>query len=65
MTDTAPLPPLREELVLHPGPRSAQGQPSWRLHDPVRNQFFHLDWPSFELLSRWHLGSAQAVVAAV
>jgi len=65
MTDTAPLPPLREELALHPGPRSAQGQPSWRLHDPVRNQFFHLDWPSFELLSRWHLGSAQAVAAAV
>jgi putative peptide zinc metalloprotease protein len=65
MTDTATLPPLREELALHAGARGAHGEPSWTLHDPVRNQFFHLDWPSFELLSRWHLGSAPAVVAAV
>lgn len=59
------LPNLREELALHPGSRNAEGQPSWTLHDPVRNQFFQLDWPTFELLSRWHLGSADAVVAAV
>lgn len=59
------LPPLREELALHPGSRGPQGQPGWTLHDPVRNQFFQLDWASFELLSRWHLGSADALVTAV
>lgn len=59
------LPPLREELALHPGARLADGQPSWTLHDPVRNQFFQLDWPTFEILSRWSLPSAQAIVDAI
>lgn len=59
------LPPLREELALHPGSRGPAGAPGWTLHDPVRNQFFQVDWPSFELLSRWQLGSAEAIVAAV
>lgn len=55
------LPPLREELTVHPGPRAADGAPTWTLHDPLRNQFFRLSWPAFEMLSRWHLGEAQAV----
>jgi len=57
--------PLREELNLYPGPRLAGGQPSWTLHDPVKNQFFQLDWPSFEILSRWHLQDAWAIAQAV
>jgi putative peptide zinc metalloprotease protein len=59
------LPPLREELTLLPGPVLADGQPSHTLHDPVRNQFFQLDWPTFEVLSRWHLGEAAAIADAV
>lgn len=55
------LPALREELALFSGPRLADGQPSWTLHDPVRNQFFQLDWLSFEILSRWHFDNPQAV----
>lgn len=56
------LPSLRQELSIDAGPRLADGQPSWTLHDPVRNQFFQLDWPSFEMLSRWDLNDARAVV---
>lgn len=48
------LPRLREELALLPGPALADGQPSWTLHDPTRNQFFRIDWPTFEVLQRWH-----------
>lgn len=59
------LPPLREELAIVPGPRLADGQPGWTLHDPVRNQFFQIDWPNFELLSRWNLGDAHAIVDQV
>lgn len=59
------LPPLREELALLPGPTLADGQPSHTLHDPVRNQFFQIDWPTFEVLCRWHLGDAAAIAAAV
>jgi putative peptide zinc metalloprotease protein len=59
------LPPLREELALLPGPVLADGQPSHTLHDPVRNQFFQIDWPTFEILRCWHMGHAGAVAAAV
>ncbi|MBY0240468.1 MAG: HlyD family efflux transporter periplasmic adaptor subunit [Burkholderiaceae bacterium] len=57
------LPPLREELAIAAGPRLADGQPSWTLHDPVRNLFFQIDWPNFELLSRWHLRDPRALLA--
>jgi len=59
------LPPLRDELGLHPGPVGADGAPSWTLHDPLRNQFFRLGWPAFEILSRWSLGDPDAIAAAV
>ena len=41
------MPVLREELALLPGPALADGQPSHMLHDPVRNLFFQIDWPTF------------------
>ncbi|MEY4710581.1 MAG: hypothetical protein RIS88_31 [Pseudomonadota bacterium] len=59
------LPPLREELALMPGPRLADGQPSWTLHDPVRHQFYRIDWMTFEILSRWSLGDPAAIAASV
>lgn len=59
------LPPLREELALYPGPALSDGQPSWTLHDPVRNKFFRIDWLSFEILSRWHLAGLPEIVAAL
>lgn len=59
------LPALREELALYPGPHMADGQPSWTLHDPIRNQFFRIDWLSFEIISRWSMGEWQAIANAV
>lgn len=61
----APWALLREELDLLPGPVLPDGQPSWTLHDPVRNLFFQLDWASFEMLRRWHLADAGAIVADI
>ncbi len=61
----ATLPPLREELALLPGPVLADGQPSHTLHDPVRNLFFQIDWPTFEVLQRWRDGSASAIADLV
>lgn len=49
------LPQLREELDLIPGPHLPDGQPSWTLHDPVRNLFFRIDWPTLEILTRWQM----------
>ncbi len=45
-----------------PGPLLADGQPSWTLHDPARHQFYRIDWPAFEMLSRWSMGSAKTIV---
>lgn len=58
------LPSLREELALLPGPVLSDGQPSWTLHDPARNLFFRIDWPSFEMLRHWALGEPVAVARA-
>ena len=65
MVETLTLPPLRQELGLFPAPPSADGTPAWTLHDPASNRFFLLGWPAFEILSRWHIGSVQAVVETV
>ena len=58
-------PALREELDLLAGPVLPDGQPSWTLHDPVRNLFFQLDWASFEVFKRWHFGAVDAIVRDV
>lgn len=59
------LPRLREELDLLPGPVLPDGQPSWTLHDPVRGQFFRIDWHSFEVLQRWAMDDPVAIAAAI
>ena len=58
-------PQLREELALYPGPQLYDGQPSWTLHDPVRNQFFRLDWLTFEILRLWSKGDPDAIIAEI
>ena len=60
-----PLPPLREDLRLLPGPRGADGAPTWTLHDPAANRFLRIGWLEFEILQRWGLGTASAVAEAI
>ena len=55
------LPALREELDWMAGPSLGDGQPSWTLHDPSRNQFFRIDWPTFEVLQRWSLDDSALI----
>jgi len=59
------LPALREDLSIVPGPRLRDGQPSWTLHDPARNLFFQIDWPSFEMLGRWALRQPEEIIAQI
>ncbi len=60
-----PWPPLRDELRLSQGPPSPQGAPTWTLQDPAAHRFFRIGWLEFEVLSRWRLGSAQAIGQAI
>lgn len=59
------LPQLRQELGIYPAPASLDGSQAWTLHDPTANKFFQLSWPAFEILSRWGIGSSEAVVESV
>ncbi|MGH8624368.1 MAG: biotin/lipoyl-binding protein [Gammaproteobacteria bacterium] len=59
------LPVLREDLQLLEGPPDLDGSPTWTIFDPVRSRFFRVGWTAFQLLSRWSLGQADELVAAV
>ena len=59
------LPPLREDLALHPGPTLKNGAPSWMIEDPLRGRFFRIGWLEFELLSRWACADARILAAQV
>lgn len=65
MVKTLQLPQLREELSLFPAPVDKNGTPAWTLHDPPANKFYLLEWPAFEILSRWNLGTVQNIVVGV
>lgn len=56
---------LREDVKIHPAPSNQGGQPCWLLEDPVRNQFFHIDWPTYEILSRWDYGAVDFIVESI
>ncbi|MBF0423780.1 MAG: HlyD family efflux transporter periplasmic adaptor subunit [Magnetococcales bacterium] len=59
------LPPLREELAIHPGPQHWDGSPTWTIHDPTGHRFFRIGWQEFEVLSRWSLATAERIAAAI
>lgn len=58
-------PALRQDLDLFPGPCLPDGQPTWTLHDPLRNLFFRIDWPTLEVLKRWSLADQHAIASAI
>ncbi|PLX81159.1 MAG: hypothetical protein C0614_06960 [Desulfuromonas sp.] len=62
---TQALPPLREELSLHPGPKAADGSPTWTLQDPVNNRFYRIGWLEFEILRRWPMAEPERIVASL
>ncbi len=64
-TPNPPLPLLRDDLQLVPGMPTAEGEPTWTLIDPIRNQYFQIGWRAFQLLSRWKVGSADQLMAMV
>lgn len=60
-----PLPRLREDLALLPGPPARDGSPTWTIHDPARDRYIRIGWKAMEMLARWGLGRAAAVARAV
>ncbi|MDO9214617.1 MAG: biotin/lipoyl-binding protein [Methylococcales bacterium] len=56
---------LREDLGLYSGPRTADGTPTWTLHDPAAHRYFRLGWLEFEFLQRWGLGNAEHIIQSI
>ncbi|MEQ8937879.1 MAG: peptidase M50, partial [Gammaproteobacteria bacterium] len=59
------LPELRSDLQLIEGPVALDGSPSWLIVDPIRNKYFSIGWAAFQLLSRWSIGKASDLLAAI
>lgn len=56
------LPALRDDLDLVRGPRSWRGEPTWTIHDPVRNRFVQVSEEDFHLLAAWREGTVADVI---
>lgn len=65
MADDTPLPGMREDIRVQPGPRDHAGRPTWTLYDPLRNKFFQLDERALHLVYCWGEGTPGAIAAAV
>lgn len=64
-SEELPLPALRDDLQLQPGPTSADGSPSWTIYDPVRGRYFRIGWAAFQMLSRWSAGNSERLLQQI
>jgi putative peptide zinc metalloprotease protein len=55
---------LRKGLKLTFSDYDLDGKPQWLIHDAGRNKFFIIGWLEYELLKRWDLGTAEALIAS-
>ena len=60
-----PLPRLREDISLLPGPAEADGSPTWTVYDPVRHRYFRFGQAGFEFLARWGGRSGAALLEEI
>lgn len=56
---------LREDLNFYAGATGRNGEPTWTIHDPVRNKFFHIGWLEFELLKYWSSRCPESIASQV
>ena len=47
------LPQLREDIRLLPDQHAMAGQPSWLIHDVLRDSFYEIGLEAFQLISLW------------
>jgi putative peptide zinc metalloprotease protein len=57
------LPPLRKQLQFIRAAPTPEGVPTWTIVDPLRNKYFQIEWPVYQLLQRWSCGTVEKLVA--
>lgn len=58
-------PTLRSEVRITPASADRMGAPRWLLEDRIRNSFFNIDWPTYEILIRWNYGDSELIVESI
>ncbi len=56
------LPPLRDDLQIIKGAPTLQGEPTWTIIDPVRNQYIQIGWAAYQMLARWKRGTCTQLI---
>lgn len=59
------LPRLRKSLQFNRGTPTPDGVPTWTIVDPVRNRYFQIEWPIYQMLLRWEAGTIEKLHAAM
>lgn len=59
------LPPLRANLQFNRGTPTPDGVPTWTIVDPVRNRYFQIEWPVYQMIQRWSAGTIEKLHAAM
>ncbi len=59
------LPEIRVEITIRHGGSDFNNTPTWILHDPHSNRFFHIGWLEYEMLKCWHLQTSKALLQAI
>src|SRR5689334_5422420 len=44
LDENSPLPLFRKDIKIYPGPNDADGSPTYNLFDPIRGQYFKINW---------------------
>ena len=63
LTNESALPALRVDLQLNPGIRELDGSKTWTVFDPLRHQYFQIDYKNLLILKLWSSSSAGVVAA--
>ncbi len=64
-TEPKRVPPLRQDVELHLGPRTRAGAPTWVLRDPAADAYLHIGAREFEIVARWDIGEPSAIAGCV
>ncbi|MBK2124807.1 site-2 protease family protein [Fangia hongkongensis] len=66
MKNTLPdvLPSLRKSICIYEGGIDYKGAPTWVIEDTLNNQYFHIDWKSYQIIKHWQR-SSQALIAQI
>ncbi|HMS83314.1 MAG TPA: HlyD family efflux transporter periplasmic adaptor subunit [Nitrospira sp.] len=59
------LPTLRPNLQFNRGTPTPDGVPTWTIVDPVRNRYFQIEWPVYQMIQRWNAGTIEKLHAAM